>query len=300
MAQVFPFGSDGAGSAASETLVWTLRTLPDPWTLLRDRRIDASGEVVDLVLVHPKMGVVLIDEAPRDPAAKVAQLCDFLERQRFADFFPGTLPIVSLSVAINELPTLDEKLARAFDASSMLSIENPDWADALTELLLLPNAVGAEAPDAPSVMPDFAGPRQSLAVDIGHGPAEEEPVAAAVGRTADASHAPTMQRRHMTPAVIALSAVSVLAAGVAALALRGSATLNDAAPPSVERTALMVPLAVAATPPATASPPRSSAAVHHPRHPAVRHVRCADWLHQNRPGGSDYHGPPVAGCRRWH
>lgn len=24
--------------------------------------------------------------------------------------------------------------------------------------------------------------------------------------------------------------------------------------------------------------------------------QCADALHQNRPGGSDYHGPPVAGC----
>jgi hypothetical protein len=27
-------------------------------------------------------------------------------------------------------------------------------------------------------------------------------------------------------------------------------------------------------------------------------VRCADLLHQNRPGGSDYDGPPVPGCRR--
>ncbi|HZB93664.1 MAG TPA: hypothetical protein VE397_19600 [Stellaceae bacterium] len=26
------------------------------------------------------------------------------------------------------------------------------------------------------------------------------------------------------------------------------------------------------------------------------HVRCADLLHQDRPGGSDYHGPPVPGC----
>jgi len=25
-------------------------------------------------------------------------------------------------------------------------------------------------------------------------------------------------------------------------------------------------------------------------------VPCADLLHQDRPGGSDYHGPPVAGC----
>jgi hypothetical protein len=26
-------------------------------------------------------------------------------------------------------------------------------------------------------------------------------------------------------------------------------------------------------------------------------VKCADPLHQDRPGGSDYHGPPVPGCR---
>jgi len=33
-------------------------------------------------------------------------------------------------------------------------------------------------------------------------------------------------------------------------------------------------------------------------HSTTRHrsVQCADAMHQNRPGGSDYHGPPVAGC----
>ena len=299
MAQVFPLGSDGAGSAASKTLVWTLRTLPDPWTLLPDRRIDASGELVDLVLVHPKIGVALIDEAPHDPAATVAQVCNLLERERFADSFPGTLPIVSLSVAINEFPTLDEKLTRAFDASPMLSIENPDWADALIELLLLPNAVGAETQEAaPSIMPDFAGPRESLAFDPTPD-AMEESAAATISQTAGASHAPTTRRRRRLTPSVAVSAVSVLAAAVAALALRGSAMPMDATPP-VEAAALVVPLAVAAAPPATASLPRSSEAVHHPTYPAVRRVRCADWLHQNRPGGSDYHGPPVAGCRRWH
>ena len=25
-------------------------------------------------------------------------------------------------------------------------------------------------------------------------------------------------------------------------------------------------------------------------------VKCADWLHQGRPGGTDYNGPPVPGC----
>ena len=27
-------------------------------------------------------------------------------------------------------------------------------------------------------------------------------------------------------------------------------------------------------------------------------IECADTFHQNRPGGSDYHGPRVAGCAR--
>jgi hypothetical protein len=29
-----------------------------------------------------------------------------------------------------------------------------------------------------------------------------------------------------------------------------------------------------------------------------KRVRCADTMHQNRPGGTDYRGPPVAGCPR--
>jgi hypothetical protein len=36
------------------------------------------------------------------------------------------------------------------------------------------------------------------------------------------------------------------------------------------------------------------ASAHKPRH----HVQCADALHQNRPGGTDYHGPAVPGCPR--
>lgn len=36
------------------------------------------------------------------------------------------------------------------------------------------------------------------------------------------------------------------------------------------------------------------AAEHRPA--ARRRVLCADPMHQNRPGGTDYHGPAVAGC----
>ena len=37
----------------------------------------------------------------------------------------------------------------------------------------------------------------------------------------------------------------------------------------------------------------SAHSVHH-----RRRVLCADAMHQNRPGGSDYHGPAVPGCPR--
>lgn len=30
------------------------------------------------------------------------------------------------------------------------------------------------------------------------------------------------------------------------------------------------------------------------------HVKCADVLHENRPGGTGYKGPPVPGCRPVH
>jgi hypothetical protein len=38
------------------------------------------------------------------------------------------------------------------------------------------------------------------------------------------------------------------------------------------------------------------AMIDRPAPAAAPHVECADWLHQNRPGGSDYHGPPIVAC----
>jgi len=42
---------------------------------------------------------------------------------------------------------------------------------------------------------------------------------------------------------------------------------------------------------------RRSAAIDRRMAGGRHRLRCADAMHQNRPGGSDYHGPPVAGCR---
>jgi hypothetical protein len=47
---------------------------------------------------------------------------------------------------------------------------------------------------------------------------------------------------------------------------------------------------------------RSAAADKAAAHPKtarrIRHVQCADALHQDRPGGTDYKGPPVRGCSK--
>ena len=52
-----------------------------------------------------------------------------------------------------------------------------------------------------------------------------------------------------------------------------------------------VPYAASGIPPAPASYPGTAPA---PIYSGS--VQCADALHQNRPGGSDYTGPPVPGC----
>lgn len=56
---------------------------------------------------------------------------------------------------------------------------------------------------------------------------------------------------------------------------------------------------VTATPPppqGSSAPPAATSATPGAPTPLTRPVQCADALHQDRPGGTDYHGPPVAGC----
>src|SRR5262249_48706596 len=66
-----------------------------------------------------------------------------------------------------------------------------------------------------------------------------------------------------------------------------------------EAPAAAQPTAPATPAPASAAPATPAPAPAAPPKPApTRPVECADWLHQDRPGGSDYHGPPVAGCPR--
>jgi hypothetical protein len=47
---------------------------------------------------------------------------------------------------------------------------------------------------------------------------------------------------------------------------------------------------------ASAGAPYGTTAPHYGQTQPPPGVKCADWLHQSRPGGSNYKGPPVPGC----
>src|SRR5690348_11710195 len=161
MAQVFPLNVDDLSTdEAHVSLAGTLAALPDPWTLLRQRRIGGDqAEPVEVVLVHPEIGVALVDEAPRDPTLSARRLRDYLEGQRFGEFFPGELPIVALSVAADEFEMLGDRLAAAFEAAPRLSVTDADWADAVVELLMVPDDL-AMAPVSDEAPPEHASIRR--------------------------------------------------------------------------------------------------------------------------------------------
>jgi hypothetical protein len=154
MAQIFPLNVDDlSADEARASLAGTLAALPDPWTLLRQRRIGGDqAEPIEVVLVHPEIGVALVDEAPRDPAPAARRLRDYLDGQRFGEFFAGDLPIVTLSVAAEDFETVGEQLAAAFEAAPRLSVADADWADAVIELLMVPDdlAMAPVSDQAPS------------------------------------------------------------------------------------------------------------------------------------------------------
>src|SRR5260370_20690698 len=140
MAQVFPLNVDDLspdGERAS--LAGASAARPDRWTRLRHRRIGAEeAEPVEVVLVHPEIGVALVDQAPRDPALSARRLREHLDQQRFGEFFPGDLPIVALSVAADEFEAIGERLPAAIHAAPRLSVPDADWAAEVIELLLVP------------------------------------------------------------------------------------------------------------------------------------------------------------------
>jgi hypothetical protein len=266
VAQVFPLtAGDSAVDDPGAVLAETLAALPEEWTLLRARRIGEAA--ADGVLVHPGIGVALIDLAAEPPEAARRALGARLEGERFSQFFPGELPIVAVGVTAEELQSVGEKLQAAFEAAPRLEIADPDWADAVIELLLQPEDMAmapvgtfaAAEPSIPAPKPPRADPLREERVP--EEPPAEDPFQempplgrrfyAAPLRAEFPPPYELPRRRHRgRNAAIAVAALVLIGGAIAAWSLGGDEVVPTAA---LRQTEIEVPLAG----PAPASAPTS-------------------------------------------
>lgn len=111
-----------------------LAALPAPWIVLANRRASgADGPPwVRFLALHPAKGIALVDTSAAE-AAK-APLEDFLARTGFPALQPGALPIVPVAIGPDEIAAVPDILESAF-AQGQPAIGNPNWCDAVVELL---------------------------------------------------------------------------------------------------------------------------------------------------------------------
>ncbi len=294
------FSTSGRDSA----LFQAFGTLPDPWIVLFRDHFGRLGLAIDAILVHPELGIAVANEVPGDGRAGVTALSALLQRERFADFFPGTLPIVPLSLAADSAApgAAEPRLRAAFAAAPPLALRDPDWVEAILALLSPPTEGAA--------MPPAAGEE------------EGEDARRVAFRSTGESARPTTWRGRPAPALIAAAALVATIGALATWQLAFSdqsaagarhrdapahapgASVELALPP-----ALTAPLEGATMPPASSAPPAARTAhasgtavprkqTASTQRKAPRQVLCADWFHPSRPGGVDYRGPPVPECER--
>lgn len=118
------------------------------WTLLTGRLIGGDPEArMDMALLHPLLGVVLVQFAPRWTDNAPARLRRELDRARFAAVFHGYPPIIHLSVPREDLMDMPARAMAGFLQEWPLSLRGGrDWMQAVQDAL-------PPAPPVPLVAP---------------------------------------------------------------------------------------------------------------------------------------------------
>lgn len=113
--------------------------MPPGWIRLDQCNLSAiQGQtlVVQHVLLHPEIGVALIDIAPAEAPGAEAAFRDRLESARFAAIFPGQLPVVHLQLEPEVLGSLETLLPEAFAALPPLRLPGGDgWVSVVRRAL---------------------------------------------------------------------------------------------------------------------------------------------------------------------
>jgi hypothetical protein len=199
MALILPQNLPPPTDPIAARLEATLASLPDDWTLLPGRRIGgADGPRIGFTLIHPAIGIALVDLLPARPDDGVARLRDLLDAEHVTGE-RDVLPTVAVALDPDDIPAVGERLAAAFDAAPDCDMLDGAWPARVTDLLL-------DAEDAAMLplRPDAALAVEPIA-DLALPLAADEPVLL-----------PAPARRHVTFAAICAAGVAVIGLGGAA------------------------------------------------------------------------------------
>lgn len=268
--------SDGAGPSM-------MVPLPPGWLCLQDCNV--SGQlnqpvVVPFVLMHPDVGVALIDVAPAQNPEAEQILRRRLDAARFESIFPGFLPILHLRLDRADLPATEAILRDAFSAMPPLSLPGGDGWISVVRRALLPRDPGRAAAH-PSFSGEHArrpGPRDAAA-PLAQGPStdpdmlhREAAVARAAPQTSFEAESPVPATRPsgVLPWII-MSSVGGLIAMLALFSLVeiGPSDAPVAAEGPNDVPAASAPAAAVPTPPAAMLVPEPAASPKPPAAPAT-------------------------------
>jgi hypothetical protein len=279
-------GSNGRGGDRPEGGPSMMVPLPPGWLCLQDCNV--SGQlnqpvVVPFVLMHPDVGVALIDVSPASNPEAEQILRRRLEAARFDSIFPGFLPVLHLRLDRADLPATEAILRDAFSAMPPLSLPGGDGWISVVRRALLPRD-----PTRAAAHPGLSGePARRTQRDAGPPPPHEAGTESDMlhreAVTAHTASKPSYDAESPVPAAratgplpwIIMSGVGGLIAVLALFSLLGTGGPTPDAADTAGETG-NVPAASAPAPPAqqapfagTPAPDPSTASSKPPASPAV-------------------------------
>ena len=139
--------TDNAGASPVGAPEGVAASLDRGWSLVEDCRLGLGSGPPDIVLLHPGIGVALLEMEPRwTPDAETA-FRQRLDAIGFAQDFPGHLPVIHRRLRPIDLPELPVLLAEAFSWQPRLTLpEGGAWTAAARRALLSQPAGTSNAP----------------------------------------------------------------------------------------------------------------------------------------------------------
>jgi hypothetical protein len=166
----------------------------DPsWIILADLRINGPEDptAADYLMLHSRFGIALIDIILARMGDPAERLRECLVEQGFFQQFPGTFPIVRLVLHPDAAASFSQDLHAAFEGLPPVTIADPNWVPAISNLLaptaasgIIPTVKRQRSPAPPTNTPRQNSLRrgdESMDGEIAPAPPPEEQPGSPVG-----------------------------------------------------------------------------------------------------------------------